>query len=82
MMEFKFKIVTSVSGAENNNLFYRNHSSTLPIKRLWFYLLKQEKLRDIFVRYVFRKERVANHLGREVSKMLKYKCRGNVMTSL
>ncbi|GFS07033.1 DmX-like protein 2 [Elysia marginata] len=29
--------------------------STLPIKRLWFHLLKQEPLRDIFMRYVYKK---------------------------
>ncbi|GFO28212.1 Dmx-like protein 2 [Plakobranchus ocellatus] len=29
--------------------------STLPIKRLWFHLIKQESLRDIFLRYVYKK---------------------------
>lgn len=36
--------------------FYRDAHSTLPIKRLWFYLIKQEPLKEVFIRYIFRKK--------------------------
>ena len=33
-----------------------NHFSALPAKRLWHYLVKQEYLQDIFIRYIFKKK--------------------------
>ncbi|XP_052793147.1 dmX-like protein 2 isoform X3 [Mya arenaria] len=44
-------------------------SSTLPIKRLWFHLVKQELLRDVFVRYVFKKQKSIDHTLREDSSL-------------
>ncbi|XP_070175544.1 dmX-like protein 2 isoform X2 [Littorina saxatilis] len=32
-----------------------NSVATLPVKRLWFHLLRQEHLQDIFLRYVYRR---------------------------
>lgn len=46
--------------------FYRECRATLPIKRLWFYLLRQEQLRDIFIRYVFKKQKLLDQSEREV----------------
>ncbi|XP_056021522.1 dmX-like protein 2 isoform X2 [Ostrea edulis] len=39
----------------SNSPFIDAHS-TLPIKRLWFYLIKQEPLKEVFIRYIFRKK--------------------------
>ena len=36
--------------------FSRDAHSTLPIKRLWFHLIKQEPLKEVFIRYIFRKK--------------------------
>ncbi|PVD19781.1 hypothetical protein C0Q70_20272 [Pomacea canaliculata] len=38
----------------NNTPFIKSRA-TLPIKRLWFQLLRQENLQEIFLRYVFRR---------------------------
>lgn len=46
---------------------YRESQATLPIKRLWFHLIRQEKLRDVFVRYVFKKQKLLDASEREVS---------------
>ncbi|XP_055901191.1 dmX-like protein 2 isoform X3 [Biomphalaria glabrata] len=40
-----------------NNTPFDSIRATLPIKRLWFYLLQQDKLKDIFIRYVYRKRK-------------------------
>nr|XP_022328939.1 dmX-like protein 2 isoform X8 [Crassostrea virginica] len=47
----KFKALLSPS----NSPFIDAHS-TLPIKRLWFHLIKQEPLKEVFIRYIFRKK--------------------------
>lgn len=36
-----------------NNTPFRSHSSSLPVKRLWNYLIRQELVQDIFIRYIF-----------------------------
>ncbi|XP_023230378.1 dmX-like protein 2 [Centruroides sculpturatus] len=38
---------------ELHNTPFRSHSSSLPVKRLWNYLVRQEKVQDIFIRYIF-----------------------------
>ncbi|XP_060557818.1 dmX-like protein 2 isoform X5 [Ruditapes philippinarum] len=43
--------------------------ATLPIKRLWFHLLREDKLRDIFVRYVFKKQKLLDQSEREDSSI-------------
>lgn len=40
-----------------HNSPFINHHSTLPLKRLWFLLVKEEFLKDIFIRYIFRKRK-------------------------
>lgn len=47
----KFKALLNPS----NSPFIDAHS-TLPIKRLWFYLIKQEPLKEVFIRYIFRRK--------------------------
>ncbi|KAL3867333.1 hypothetical protein ACJMK2_044544 [Sinanodonta woodiana] len=41
----------------SNNPFINCHA-TLPIKRLWFHLVKHEELKDCFLRYIFRKRKM------------------------
>lgn len=40
-----------------HNSPFINHHSTLPLKRLWFLIVKEEYLKDVFIRYIFRKKR-------------------------
>ncbi|CAL1529694.1 unnamed protein product [Lymnaea stagnalis] len=39
------------------NTPYESTRAALPIKRLWLYLVKQDKLKETFVRYVYRKRK-------------------------
>uniref|UniRef100_A0A6I8P052 Dmx like 2 n=1 Tax=Ornithorhynchus anatinus TaxID=9258 RepID=A0A6I8P052_ORNAN len=41
----------------DNTPFKSRHSSALPAKRLWHFLVKQELLQDTFLRYIFTKKR-------------------------
>lgn len=42
--------------------FNRTRESTaLPIRRLWCYLVRQEKVQDIFIRLVFGKKHIHSH---------------------
>ncbi|XP_052281684.1 dmX-like protein 2 isoform X4 [Dreissena polymorpha] len=52
-----------------NNTPFIEGSATLPIKRLWFHLLKHDLLKDVFVRYVFKKQRPQDMIPREDSSM-------------
>ena len=36
-----------------------SHYSALPAKRLWHYLVQQENLHQVFIRYVFKKRDIA-----------------------
>ncbi|XP_033750320.1 dmX-like protein 2 [Pecten maximus] len=49
-----------------NSPFTDNHVC-LPIKRLWFHLLKQSALKDIFIRYIYRKKKIP-HMEESVSQ--------------
>ncbi|KAM4809558.1 dmX-like protein 1 [Rhinophrynus dorsalis] len=40
-----------------NTPFKSKHSSTLPVKRLWQYLVKQEGVQETFIRNIFTKQR-------------------------
>ncbi|XP_069766655.1 dmX-like protein 2 [Narcine bancroftii] len=40
-----------------NTPFKSRHYSTFPVKRLWYYLVKQEILQDTFIRFIFTKKR-------------------------
>eukprot|EP00062_Callorhinchus_milii_P002238 gi/632938237/ref/XP_007904230.1/ PREDICTED: dmX-like protein 2 isoform X2 [Callorhinchus milii] len=41
----------------DNTPFKSRLSSTLPVKRLWYFLVKQEILQDTFIRFIFTKKR-------------------------
>ncbi|KAK6180445.1 hypothetical protein SNE40_012599 [Patella caerulea] len=41
-----------------NNTPFIGGSSSLPMKRLWFQLVKQPDLKEIFIRYIYRNKRV------------------------
>ncbi|XP_077146958.1 dmX-like protein 1 isoform X1 [Ranitomeya variabilis] len=43
-----------------NTPFKSRHSSTLPVKRLWQYLVKQEGIQETFIRNIFTKKRSLN----------------------
>ncbi|KAG8598097.1 hypothetical protein GDO81_002497 [Engystomops pustulosus] len=43
-----------------NTPFKSKHSSTLPVKRLWQYLVKQEGVQETFIRNIFTKKRSLN----------------------
>ncbi|XP_075692421.1 dmX-like protein 1 isoform X2 [Rhinoderma darwinii] len=43
-----------------NTPFKSKHSSTLPVKRLWQYLVKQEGIQETFIRNIFTKKRSLN----------------------
>ncbi|KAM4710002.1 dmX-like protein 1 isoform 2-T2 [Discoglossus pictus] len=43
-----------------NTPFKSKHSSTLPVKRLWQYLVKQECIQETFIRNIFTKKRCLN----------------------
>ncbi|XP_063820250.1 dmX-like protein 1 isoform X2 [Pseudophryne corroboree] len=43
-----------------NTPFKSKHSSTLPIKRLWQYLVKQEDIQETFIRNIFTNKRSLN----------------------
>ncbi|ESO86706.1 hypothetical protein LOTGIDRAFT_235301 [Lottia gigantea] len=40
-----------------SNTPFVNDQSSLPMKRLWFQLIKQDVLKDIFIRYIFRNKK-------------------------
>ncbi|XP_055517092.1 dmX-like protein 2 isoform X3 [Leucoraja erinacea] len=40
-----------------NTPFKSRHYTTFPVKRLWWYLVKQEILQDTFIRFIFTKKR-------------------------
>ncbi|XP_078283348.1 dmX-like protein 2 isoform X1 [Rhinoraja longicauda] len=40
-----------------NTPFKSKHYTTFPVKRLWWYLVKQEILQDTFIRFIFTKKR-------------------------
>ncbi|XP_059808778.1 dmX-like protein 2 isoform X1 [Hypanus sabinus] len=40
-----------------NTPFKSRHYSTFPVKRLWYFLIKQEVLQDTFIRFIFTKKR-------------------------
>ncbi|KAG8181368.1 hypothetical protein JTE90_008839 [Oedothorax gibbosus] len=37
----------------NNTPFRSNHRAVLPVKRLWSYLVRQEHVQDVFIRYIY-----------------------------
>lgn len=45
------------------------HSTARPIRRLWCYLVRQEKVQDIFIRLVFGKRISENHPGAGASNV-------------
>ncbi|RWS31393.1 dmX-like protein 2 [Leptotrombidium deliense] len=54
---------------ELNNSPFRSHNSvTKPIKRLWDYLVRQEPVQEIFIRYIFGKSKSALAEKREISE--------------
>ncbi|KFM72487.1 DmX-like protein 2, partial [Stegodyphus mimosarum] len=40
----------------HNTPFRSNHRAVLPIKRLWNFLVRQEHVQDIFIRYIYRRK--------------------------
>ncbi|XP_055931190.1 dmX-like protein 2 isoform X2 [Argiope bruennichi] len=42
----------------NNTPFRSNHRAVLPVKRLWNYLVRQESVQDVFIRYIYQFKRV------------------------
>ena len=48
---WKYKVLLEM----NNTPFRAHNSVTKPMKRLWNYLIRQEKVQDIFIRYIFGK---------------------------
>jgi hypothetical protein len=44
------------------------HFSALPAKRLWNYLVTRDYLHDVFIRYIFRKQRSLSEVSSYVSK--------------
>ncbi|CAH1797131.1 unnamed protein product [Owenia fusiformis] len=46
-----------------NTPFLCDNHSSLPCKRLWHYLVKKEILQDVFIRFIFKKRKVAEPLG-------------------
>ncbi|VDI15900.1 Hypothetical predicted protein [Mytilus galloprovincialis] len=44
-----------------NNTPFIDNNTTLAIKRLWFHLIRQECLKEIFLRYVFGKRKIQHH---------------------
>lgn len=53
--------------------FRTGHSSALPVKRLWQFLVKQEEVQETFIRYIFTKKRDPN----EVRPLLSKRCSAN-----
>ncbi|MEE6518031.1 hypothetical protein FKM82_028714, partial [Ascaphus truei] len=45
-----------------NTPFRSKQSSTLPVKRLWQYLVKQEGIQETFIRNIFAKKRCLNEI--------------------
>lgn len=42
--------------------FRTSHSSALPVKRLWQFLVKQEEVQETFIRHIFTKKRDPNEV--------------------
>ncbi|GFU53274.1 dmX-like protein 2 [Trichonephila clavipes] len=43
----------------HNTPFKSNHRAVLPVKRLWNYLVRQEDVQDVFIRYIYQLKRLA-----------------------
>uniref|UniRef100_A0A8C7ZU86 Dmx like 1 n=1 Tax=Oryzias sinensis TaxID=183150 RepID=A0A8C7ZU86_9TELE len=48
-----------------------SHSSALPVKRLWQYLVKQEELQETFIRNIFTKKHGTNQVSEKTHKPIK-----------
>jgi len=58
-------------------VFYSSsHYSTRPAKRLWNYLVTRDYLQDVFIRYIFRKQRSMSEVLRGLSTASPVCCRG------
>ncbi|CAL4091893.1 unnamed protein product, partial [Meganyctiphanes norvegica] len=44
---------------KHNTPFARNKAAVKPVERLWNYLVRQEEVQDVFVRYIFGRKRPA-----------------------
>ncbi|XP_064619402.1 dmX-like protein 1 isoform X3 [Lineus longissimus] len=51
---FKYKSMLEPT----NTPFVTNHHTASPCKRLWHYLVRQEYLQDVFIRYIFKKKKM------------------------
>uniref|UniRef100_A0A6I8PMC7 Dmx like 2 n=1 Tax=Ornithorhynchus anatinus TaxID=9258 RepID=A0A6I8PMC7_ORNAN len=58
----------------DNTPFKSRHSSALPAKRLWHFLVKQELLQDTFLRYIFTKKRNQSESVEERLEPVKPNC--------
>lgn len=59
---FKYKALL-----ELNNTPFRNHNGiTKPMKRLWNYLVRQELVQPIFIRYIFGQKKTINGVDQYV----------------
>lgn len=62
---FKYKALL-----ELNNTPFRHHNGiTKPMKRLWNYLVRQEIVQPIFIRYIFGQKRTINGVNQYVPPM-------------
>lgn len=62
---FKYKALL-----ELNNTPFRHHNGiTKPMKRLWNYLVRQEEVQPIFIRYIFGTRKTINGVDQYVSPM-------------
>lgn len=56
----------------SNTPFRTSHSSALPVKRLWQYLVKQEEVQETFIRNIFTKKRDPNESTEDQTDSMKY----------
>uniref|UniRef100_A0A671UU96 Dmx like 1 n=1 Tax=Sparus aurata TaxID=8175 RepID=A0A671UU96_SPAAU len=55
----------------SNTPFRTSHSSALPVKRLWQFLVKQEEVQETFIRHIFTKKRDPNESGEDQTDNMK-----------
>uniref|UniRef100_UPI00398EA49C dmX-like protein 2 isoform X1 n=1 Tax=Pristiophorus japonicus TaxID=55135 RepID=UPI00398EA49C len=57
-----------------NTPFKSRHFSTFPVKRLWYFLVKQEILQDTFIRFIFTKKRKQSESVEDHVDQVKQNC--------
>ncbi|XP_045890266.1 dmX-like protein 1 isoform X1 [Micropterus dolomieu] len=55
----------------SNTPFRTSHTSSLPVKRLWQFLVKQEEVQETFIRHIFTKKRDPNESGEDQTDNMK-----------